>query len=95
MSSYKLASFRGRSFVDSPLPARYNPLAYSCVAQRQSIRLLTGGLLVRIQPQELFAQNFTIGPNTYNAEEFLSMLQFEQRKNAEALPLSMMDAVST
>jgi len=23
------------------------------------------------------------------------MLQFEQRKNAEALPLSMMDAVST
>ena len=89
--SYKSASSMVSIFIDSPLAARYNPLSHSCVAQRQSIRLLTGGLLVRIQPQEFVVINPVTNTGCDNRRQFLAMLQFEQRKQLAGLLLSLVD----
>ena len=54
----------GRSVSGLPVPnslCYYLLLSQSCVAQRQSIRLLIGRLLVRIQPQELSPRPIRVG----------------------------------
>ena len=68
--------------------------ACSSVAQRQSIRLLTGGLLVRIQPEEpiSFHEVGTLGPG---ANPFSALGLFDALSRSPAPPGNKQDRIQT
>src|SRR5262245_52046376 len=81
---------RGTSCPPSGGPAaltRHSP-PYSSVAQWQSIRLLTGGLLVRVQPEEPISRSAKLAPRAVSSSSRAAALR-APREHVRVQPPSL------